>query len=606
MSFQDSTVEEALGRIQDRSYLLPAIQRRFVWRREQIVKLVDSLMRGYPIGSFLLWDLDQDQARDFRFYDFLADYHQRDRPHAPEAHPKSGQGVTAVLDGQQRLTALNIAARGSHAEAVPRMWGSNPNNYPVHRLYLNLIDDHNRLGLAHDLRFMSDHQAGLGLPGRDGIDCWFPVSAATDFANGGPDLTYEVRRRGIESQVEADAAYQRLYALWEAFTVSKPISTFTLKDADPDTVLEVFVRVNSGGTHLSASDLLLSMATNQWKGLNAREEVEALAKELNTEGGRQFGFTKDLVLKAALMVGGVDHAFRLSNFTQANMAKVEAAWPRAREALIRAADLLRQFGFVRENLTAPYAVVPLAYHLSTRAASDSYLVSDADRADREAAKQWVVRSQLKAGYWSYGLDTLLERLKSALDDNPEPGFPTERLEAAAARLGKSLEFNAQEIEDLLRLGYGDRRIRTILTALYPGLDLAKQFHVDHVFPRKRFTPEALTAAGVPADQVGAYQARVNLLPNLQILTDVPNKEKGPLLPSDWLAKAHPDESDRAAYLAANDLDGLPLGISDFLDFYDQRAERIRQRLRALLGEDADGGQTPDSAGDDTNGESGRA
>ena len=49
------TISKAIGEIQSNKYLLPAIQREFVWSAEQIESLFDSLLRGYPIGSFLFW-----------------------------------------------------------------------------------------------------------------------------------------------------------------------------------------------------------------------------------------------------------------------------------------------------------------------------------------------------------------------------------------------------------------------------------------------------------------------------------------------------------------------------------------------------------------------
>ena len=61
-------------------YLLPAIQREFVWDGDQVRRLVDSLMRGYPIGSFLIWDVDTATADTYTFYNFLTDYHERDDP----------------------------------------------------------------------------------------------------------------------------------------------------------------------------------------------------------------------------------------------------------------------------------------------------------------------------------------------------------------------------------------------------------------------------------------------------------------------------------------------------------------------------------------------
>ena len=98
-----------LTAIHKREYLMPAIQREFVWSTDQIVRLFDSLMRGYPVGSFLLWQVEPMTAQSYTFYEFLTNFHERDNPYADKATVPSGYGTTAVLDGQQRLTSLNIA-----------------------------------------------------------------------------------------------------------------------------------------------------------------------------------------------------------------------------------------------------------------------------------------------------------------------------------------------------------------------------------------------------------------------------------------------------------------------------------------------------------------
>ncbi len=79
MSFQTPrSIEEMLTAIHKREYLMPAIQREFVWGADQITKLVDSLMRGYPVGSFLLWDVMLEIAQSYTFYEFLTNYRERD------------------------------------------------------------------------------------------------------------------------------------------------------------------------------------------------------------------------------------------------------------------------------------------------------------------------------------------------------------------------------------------------------------------------------------------------------------------------------------------------------------------------------------------------
>ena len=64
------------------------------------------------------------------------------------------------------------------------------------------------------------------------------------------------------------------------------------------------------------------------------------------------------------------------------MAKVEAAWKQIKGALLRAATLLQQYGFNQRNLTAHSVIIPVAHYLHLRDATDSYLTSSADAADR--------------------------------------------------------------------------------------------------------------------------------------------------------------------------------------------------------------------------------
>ena len=109
------TVLETLRGIEKHGYVLPAIQREFVWRPEQICRLFDSLMQGYPFGAFLFWRVEPENSGRYKFYDFVRHYHERDNPHCPVLDQLPNQPLIAILDGQQRLTALNIGLRGSIA-----------------------------------------------------------------------------------------------------------------------------------------------------------------------------------------------------------------------------------------------------------------------------------------------------------------------------------------------------------------------------------------------------------------------------------------------------------------------------------------------------------
>ena len=134
-----ATIKDTLEEIHRRDLVLPAIQRELVWRPEQIYSFFDSLMQGYPFGTFLYWRVAPETSGKFNFYGFVLDYHQRDSPHCPALGSMPNQKLTAVLDGQQRLTALNIGLRGSMAWKLPRLWRNNPEAFPVRRLYLDLL-----------------------------------------------------------------------------------------------------------------------------------------------------------------------------------------------------------------------------------------------------------------------------------------------------------------------------------------------------------------------------------------------------------------------------------------------------------------------------------
>ena len=346
--------------------------------------------------------------------------------------------------------------------------------------------------------------------------------------------------------------------------------------------MDIFVRVNSGGTTLSQSDLLLSMATNQWEHLDAREEVRRVVQELNDGGSREFRFSKDVVLKSALMVAGVNLQFRVSNFTRGNMEMVEASWEQSKQSLVIAATLLGRFGYHARTLTADSVLLPLTYFFSRLEKPQAFLESTSYVSERDELRAWVARSLLKPGIWGSGLDTLLARLRTAIDDNPGRRFPVEAIERELTSLGKSLNFQDAELDDVLALRYSGPRTFAALSLLYPGLDFSQTFHEDHIFPRSRFTRAKLAAARINGDQADRYAELVDQLPNLQLLQETANIEKQAALPADWIERRYAQSEARAHYLHSNDLSGINLDFESFIDAFETRRARMRDRLASVL------------------------
>ncbi|WP_312506017.1 DUF262 domain-containing protein, partial [Bacillus luti] len=114
MAFQTPlTIKKVIENVHNKKYLLPAIQREFVWGTDQIERLFDSLMQGYPVGSFLFWNVKKEKSKDFQFYEFIRNYHEKNNRHNPLASTSGEEGIIAILDGQQRLTSMYIALKGT-------------------------------------------------------------------------------------------------------------------------------------------------------------------------------------------------------------------------------------------------------------------------------------------------------------------------------------------------------------------------------------------------------------------------------------------------------------------------------------------------------------
>src|SRR5699024_1419951 len=152
---------------------------------------------------------------------------------------------------------------------------------------------------------------------------------------------------------------------------------------------------NSGGTVLSYSDLLLSVATAQWKNRDARKEIHGLVDELNATG-IGFRFSKDLVLKTGLVLSGVpDVAFKVKNFTAANMSRLDEMWDEIAGALRLAVGLLSDFGLSGGTLTASSIVIPLAQYVHHRGLDQSYRRSEEHTSELQSRFDLVCRLLLE-------------------------------------------------------------------------------------------------------------------------------------------------------------------------------------------------------------------
>ncbi|HGF8156181.1 TPA: DUF262 domain-containing protein, partial [Enterococcus faecium] len=94
MGYVNFTIKNLIQKIDNNEYVLPALQREFVWKPEQIERLFDSIMKGYPIGSFLFWNVQNENIKKYEFYNILKEYHQRDARHNVKINISHKDNVT--------------------------------------------------------------------------------------------------------------------------------------------------------------------------------------------------------------------------------------------------------------------------------------------------------------------------------------------------------------------------------------------------------------------------------------------------------------------------------------------------------------------------------
>lgn len=569
------TITEALDNIQTRRYLLPSIQRELVWGPDRITVLFDSLMRGYPIGSFLFWKVKDDQKNEFQFYEFIREYHEKDNKHNPKANISGTGEITGILDGQQRLEALYIGLKGSYANKLPRKRWNESASFPKRELYLNLLSEADNFDLKYDFRFLTKEEVNSV----DEKTRWFKVGKILEFGASDPSKiwTYLVEN-GLAQSVFAG---QTLFKLHEVIHKALIINYFEDEEQDLDKVLQIFVRVNSQGVSLSYSDLLLSIATSQWKEVDAREEILSFVDEINNiKDG--FQFDKDFVLKSCLVMADFqDIAFKVTNFNKTNMNRIEETWDDLSKAIRLAVRLAADFGFNGTTLISNYALIPVAYYLYLLKMDDRILLHSDFSEERKTIKKWLILSLLKQTFGGQP-DNVLRPIRNVIKDH-HTSFPLEQIREALRTTNRPIQFENDDIWDLIGNRYGGRYTFLVLSLLYPTLDYRNLFHQDHIFPKSLFkSAKSLMAKCVPIEQTNFYLENFNYMGNLQLLEGQPNQEKSNKEFKDWFEANCPTEVSKSDYRGKNMIPNLDLDFNNFEEFFEKREDIIFEKLKEVL------------------------
>jgi|SRR5579864_5011127 len=389
MAFSSDTVAKVVGRL-NTQYFLPAIQREFVWRPDQIIQLFDSLMRRYPVGSFLFWELQPENRDKWQVYKFVEDAKQGGSHNVP-AYVAGVQQLTLVLDGQQRLTSLLVGLKGSYTTRRKYARYDDPASWKREHLYLDLLkdpglgDEDPDTGVCYGFQFFATPPANS----RD--HHWLQVGEILRFDSQDrfEKFVFDELDR-LDPQVtraQMQVFQMNLRRLHQIIWQDDAIAYYTEVNQDYDRVLDIFVRANEGGTKLSKSDLLLSTVTLQWADINAREEIYGFVDHLNSELPHHFNdLDKDWVMKTSPVLSDLPVQYRVANFSKPNVELIRSRWDSIKSAIERTIRNVNTFGVDRDTLTSTNALIPIVYYLAQRPHTDLLSMSQFDvRTQRESA-----------------------------------------------------------------------------------------------------------------------------------------------------------------------------------------------------------------------------
>lgn len=609
MSYQKKSVKTVIKEIDESKIYLPALQRKFVWGKRQIELLFDSLMRNYPFGTFLFWRLTREAAETYVFYEFLKEYDER----SPYNRRKTGaflqEEIVGVLDGQQRLSSLYIGLMGTHTEKAPYKRTTNQSAYEKMSLYINLLSLPYRLDHDGDLvqieeqnfefRFLTDESARRSVSRR--IESAEGTSTAVDepmfWMRVGQVLSWkadpEFDRIVEDLQQSAVTEAQRLAfdekkrfirrglaILHARIHTDELINYFEVAKDELEDILKIFVRVNSGGTVLSKTDLLFSTIVATWD--DGRDQIEGLLKRVNSKGDG-FNFGNEYLMRCCLVLSDGPVIYKVNSFKADNVTNIRKEWPNIAAAVERTIDILVEFGFNAGVLTSQNATILLAYYL--------YKGGDASKESKEGMRKYLIHSLLKGIYGS-AQDQLISDLRSAFrvkqEGVAEPEF-TGRFkqfsfeEVLKIKLPqqKTLSVSEDDIERLLSTKKGAASF-WILSLLYPHLRFQDvMFHQDHIHPAARFEEGVFKQMGIPQDDWNEWLECRDCLPNLQLMEGRQNSAKNATPFKTWFDTM--GETERASFARANYLpSNVGLEFEKFREFYGCRREILRTELRKVL------------------------
>lgn len=540
------TLVTVLERVKTGQVVLPDFQRDFVWPRDQVVSLIQSVLEGYFIGTFLM--LESDSRRSQFQYRLLEGVKGLDASVDANQHPL----LSLVLDGQQRLTALFYAF---YEPPIPLKDTRHPFKFYVDLGQLtqgNVSDAVQAISTSNKKlleEFKNRHKSGEVLP----------LSYFKDSSRIHRWLYTEQDRW---KQADIDKIDRIVNVLMNQTIQSLNID----RDTPPETVVNTFERLNKAGLKLSVFDL--AAAHLYTKRIFLRDRWKSLQSQLPTELTDKDFIQADAALRiTAILNDGDPRTGKLINSLPKEPNMFAGIWDKTCLGIAKAWQRLKeQYGVLNasfmpnKSMLVPLAAM-LGKHESKRLNSSAnlkidtwYWVAVFEQRYANSADSKSVNDYVAIGKWI------------ASDEKPEfiKRFELSKLDLMTKdRKEDAALFKA--VKCLLLLN----KAKDLKT----GLFVSDDFQDDHLFPESTET----------------LHGNLGNILNLALLNETTNKEKSAKSPRAFIAeclRSHDGDKNRLLQTLEsqliNEASYEMIVQENYKDFLLARNEAIKNSLKTLI------------------------
>ncbi|CAA6826959.1 MAG: Unknown protein [uncultured Sulfurovum sp.] len=547
--YENTTIAKVMEEMNTR-YFLPDIQRPYVWKAEQIYALYDSIMRGYPISTFLFWEQSAEVIDELTpRYEFIRTNRIEDRDKINTSNDK--EKYILVLDGQQRLTSLYLTLIGNFVI-----------RNKLQDLYFNILSgiEEDENGNIFEFKFFDYNFDKLFV---DNDKLWINIKYLFSYIDE-YDLEDFIEKFTEENNITLEREQKRFSKkLWSNLRSKELINYYPEREENMDKVLDIFVRTNAGGTKLSKSDLLFSTIKKDWG--NARDEFKSLIATLNQQD--KYRFSHDFILKTSLVLfSKTQEDIKYSVKNSKNIVQnIESNWKGISSAITLVINKVdNNFKLSSHKVISSYnALIPLIYfiyknNLKTISSKDSLLM-----------RRWLIKILLN-GIFGGQSDTMLFISKTSIDNATTKDFPYQLLiDDISTKTRKSFD-SVSNILDNQKLKYNSRDSYLLLSLLYSGninfgaINNGNLPQQDHIFSKEELKEN------------GILEEKINSIFNIQYLDAHINQSKSAMLFSQWLSKLTTLQK-REHFIPHGTWD-----INNFDDFLKERRDLFHIELQKLI------------------------